>query len=203
MTKQKQAAEAQSEKKRRPQVEPVAVAEPSGEVAGLTALPGGPLAAAGDGTMQAQAARLGDPRLQSVQRQALAGQIGRLQGNRHLQIAVTGLKQRERPAPYQPKNGNRRTTEIDVPARSRTVQRAAVPGLPAPAGAPGRGELDQRSASGRQRCGAGACGPGTGQHVISGRRPGHLRRRPQPHAARPLRAHITHVRHHPPAPPAA
>ena len=131
MTKQKQAAEAQSEKKRRPQVEPVAVAEPSGEVAGLTALPGGPLAAAGDGTMQAQAARLGDPRLQSVQRQALAGQIGRLQGNRHLQIAVTGLKQRERPAPYQPKNGNRRTTEIDAPARSRTVQRAAVPGLPA------------------------------------------------------------------------
>jgi len=80
VTKQKQNAEAKSEKKRRPQVEPVAVVE----LASLTALPGGPLAAAGDGTMQAQAARLGDPRLHSVQRQAMAAQIGRLQGNGHL-----------------------------------------------------------------------------------------------------------------------
>ena len=44
-------------------------------------LRGGPIAAAGDGTIQAQGGRLGDPRLQTAQRQALAAQIGRVQGN--------------------------------------------------------------------------------------------------------------------------
>jgi hypothetical protein len=63
MAKQNQAAEAQSDKKSRPKVKPTVVEERSDDLAGLAQLPGGPIAAAGDGTIQAQTARLGDPRL--------------------------------------------------------------------------------------------------------------------------------------------
>lgn len=45
------------------------------------------------GTIQAQAARLGDSRLQTVQRQKMATQIGRRQGNGHLKRVISGLKQ--------------------------------------------------------------------------------------------------------------
>lgn len=43
--------------------------------------------------IDSQADRLGDPRLQSVQRQAIAAQIGQAQGNRHLQWVVGSIQQ--------------------------------------------------------------------------------------------------------------
>ncbi len=48
-------------------------------------------------TVEVQAARLGDLRLQTVQRQALAAQIGRVQGNRHLQRMITSINDVEKP----------------------------------------------------------------------------------------------------------
>ena len=45
----------------------------------------------GDG-LQAQAARLGDPGLQMAQRQTLAAQIGRGQGNQHLQRVMASMR---------------------------------------------------------------------------------------------------------------
>ncbi len=50
--------------------------------------PGSPLVVAAGASIDAQAARLADPRLPPVQRQALAAGIARLQGNRHLQRAI-------------------------------------------------------------------------------------------------------------------
>ena len=62
-------------------------AEAEGQVGldGQNVLHGGLVGAA------AQAARLGDPRLTTVQRQALTVQIGRSQGNRHLQRVMASL----------------------------------------------------------------------------------------------------------------
>lgn len=62
---------------------------PQDGLVGPACLPG----VATDGhTIQAQAARLSDPQLQTVQRQALAGQIGRAQGNRHLRRTLARLQ---------------------------------------------------------------------------------------------------------------
>jgi hypothetical protein len=58
----------------------------------LAALLRGPDGAFGAGSFENQAARLGDPRLTIVQRQALAAEIGRVQGNKHLQRVVASLK---------------------------------------------------------------------------------------------------------------
>ncbi len=58
----------------------------------LAALLRGPDGAFGAGTVENQAARLGDPRLTTIQRQALAVQIGQVQGNRHIQRVVGSLE---------------------------------------------------------------------------------------------------------------
>lgn len=92
MPKQKQATESKSDKKSRPKFKPTVTEELTDEVAGLAQLRGSPVAAVGDGTIQTQAAWLGNPRLQNTQRQALAAQIGRVQGNKHLQRVVASLK---------------------------------------------------------------------------------------------------------------
>ncbi len=107
MANQSQATEAQPEKKRRPQVEPVAVAALAGDLAGLAALPGGPLTAAGGSTVQAQATRLGDQRFQTVQRQALAARVGQVQGNGHLQGLIAIGKEARLPATVQMDRGRR------------------------------------------------------------------------------------------------
>ena len=57
---------------------------------------GGVVGAENGGTIEAQAARLGDARLPTVQRRALAVQIGRLQGNRHLQRVMASLNKGEK-----------------------------------------------------------------------------------------------------------
>ncbi len=92
MPKQNQSVEAQPHKKNRPKVEPAVVPEQTQELAGPTTLPDGPLAAAGNGAVDEQAARLADPRFQMVQRQAMAAQIGQVQGNHHLQRVVESLR---------------------------------------------------------------------------------------------------------------
>lgn len=91
MAKRDRAVKHKPEKKRQPQPEPAAVEELEEELTSVTALPAGPAVASG-GTIEAQAARLGDARLPSAQRQALAAQIGRTQGNRYLQRVVTAAK---------------------------------------------------------------------------------------------------------------
>ena len=58
---------------------------------GQNLLPGGVVGAGSGGTVEAQAARLGDARLPTVQRRALVVQIGRSQGNRHLQRVMASL----------------------------------------------------------------------------------------------------------------
>src|SRR4051812_40627409 len=54
-------------------------------------MPHGFDAAAGLGTPGAQARWLGDARMQTAQRRALAGQVGRVHGNRHLQGLIASL----------------------------------------------------------------------------------------------------------------
>jgi len=93
MTKQKQATVDQPDSKRQRRVEPAPVAGPAGDLISLAELPGGVIsAAAGDGAVQAQAARLGDPQVQSAQRQALATRIGRVQGNGHLRGVIASIR---------------------------------------------------------------------------------------------------------------
>lgn len=87
MAKQNQAAEAKSDTKDQARVRPGVVGEPSYELAGLSRLPTG-LSFGGKGSIQAQAALLGDRPFQAAQRQALAGQIGRVQGNQQLQRVI-------------------------------------------------------------------------------------------------------------------
>ncbi len=93
MPQQKQPAEAKQDKSRK-RAEPAPAAQPSAELAAVSEQAVGPLAAAGDGTIDGQAARLRDRRLLTAQRQAIARDIGQVQGNRHLQgiIAPVGLR---------------------------------------------------------------------------------------------------------------
>lgn len=58
----------------------------------LVQQPDGQILSVGGGTIQAQVAYLGGTPAQSVQRQALVAQIGRMQGNRHLQRLVAATK---------------------------------------------------------------------------------------------------------------
>ncbi|MCP4711172.1 MAG: hypothetical protein GY869_21340, partial [Planctomycetes bacterium] len=110
MTKQNRAAEAKSDKKSRPKVKPPVVEKLTDDLAGLVQLPGGSIAAADGGTIEAQAARLGDMRLQTVQRQALAAEIGRVQGNRHLQRVVTSVRSEVETVSYQSNIGKSHTS---------------------------------------------------------------------------------------------
>lgn len=94
MTKEKQATLTRPDKQNGYKRESAVLAPEA-----LQALSGGPAAqagglglAAGQGDASAQAARLADARLRAAQRQALARQIGRQQGNRHLQRLLVSLK---------------------------------------------------------------------------------------------------------------
>ncbi len=71
--------------------------ETGADAASLAALEQGLFNLGLDGRMDSQAARLSDPRLRGAQRQALAGQIERTQGNRHLQRLVQTAIQRQTP----------------------------------------------------------------------------------------------------------
>jgi hypothetical protein len=85
-------AESQPESQRKEK--PVVHEELATDAAELTQLPGGPVAKMGEGATDSQAGRLGDPQMQTAQRQTLAAQIGRLQGNRYLQKVVDSAGRR-------------------------------------------------------------------------------------------------------------
>jgi len=98
MSKRNRGAKAQPDKKVRHRFKQTVVEARADDRAGLAQQPGGLIATAAVGTLQAQAARLGDAHFQTVQRQLLAVHIGRTQGNQHLQGAVACLKRDERGA---------------------------------------------------------------------------------------------------------
>ncbi len=106
-------AETKTEKAPRRRSEPVVVADPASEWTWLARFGGGPLATAGDGTIDGQAARLADPRLFTVQRQAIAAEIGHEQGNRHLHRVVGQTKE-----PY--------AVSLSTPVRSRPGHRVGT-----------------------------------------------------------------------------
>ncbi len=92
----KQTAEGQHDTKKQQKNKPDVLTEQTEERVNVAGLPGGLIGLADDTSIQAQAARLGDIRFQTAQRQALAAQIGRVQGNQHLQRVMTQIKQEER-----------------------------------------------------------------------------------------------------------
>jgi hypothetical protein len=99
MTNQNQATKVKRGKQSQRSVEPAVVAEPAGDMTALFELPTGRIAAAGvRGPTEAQAAWLHPGRLQDAQRRSSAIQIGRVQGNRHLQRVVASLKREEETA---------------------------------------------------------------------------------------------------------
>jgi len=82
----------------------------------------------GGGSVENQATRLNGPQLQTAQRQTVAAQIGRVQGNRHLQQIMTLLKRDENRA--QPRLTHQRTWRKPVmqPASLGYVQRVIAIG---------------------------------------------------------------------------
>lgn len=89
---QKQVTQTQPDKKNGRKPEQVVQPQQTSEQTALVEAPGGLLGAAGNGNIESQAQRVGDARLQTAQRQALAGQIGRQQGNLHLQRVIQAAR---------------------------------------------------------------------------------------------------------------
>jgi hypothetical protein len=87
MANQHQSAKGQADKQSQPKNRPEVVNEPMEEQLAAGGLPGGVMAA-GDSSVEGQAARLADLRFAAVQRQAMAAQIGRVAGNRYLQRVI-------------------------------------------------------------------------------------------------------------------
>ena len=106
MAKQNQVKKAKSDEKRQPRSKPAFIEELTGDLAGLAQLSGG--------SIQAQAARLGDTRLQTAQRRAVAAHIGRVQGNHHLQRVVAAANGNGKKAPYQSNGGRRDGREMST-----------------------------------------------------------------------------------------
>ncbi len=94
MAKQNRRTKAKPNKSKQPQVKPTAIPRQPKAQAALVEL-----SDESDRTLQAQADRLGDEHLPTVQRQELAAQIGREQGNQHLQQVVALLKEDEADQP--------------------------------------------------------------------------------------------------------
>lgn len=127
MSKQNQASEAQQDKKNRPKLQPPALSpDLVGEKAGLPPLPES-LLAAGTSTIEGQAARLGNPHLQTAQREGLAGQIGRTQGNLHLQRVVVTLKSEHKTASTSTKEVKSAGSSVRKKSASPAVARQAQP----------------------------------------------------------------------------
>ncbi len=125
MPKQNQANEVQQDKKNRAKVQPPALSpDLTAEKAGLPPLPES-LLAAGANSIEAQAARLGDSRLQTAQRQGVAGQIGRTQGNLHLQRVVAALKPDQRTTSASPSNSKSSGSPVLKKSASPTAARQA------------------------------------------------------------------------------
>ena len=112
---------AEQEKAQQRQEKPI-IEEPTTDVASPTQLPVVPVAGTGDAAVGGQATRLGDSRMQTAQRQAMAAQIGRLHGNRHLQRVVASMG-RHRDATHPSPPGSTQRTD-----NAATVQGQMGPG---------------------------------------------------------------------------
>ncbi len=123
MAKQSVVTEAQAEKKdRRP--------TPPAQMGQLTE-PAGLLGVAGHGSLESQAARLGDRRLPVAQRHALARQIGAVQGNLHLQRALQEpIRKVAEAVPMPPVLAVVSDRLDDVPGVQRQSAPEAAPALP-------------------------------------------------------------------------
>jgi hypothetical protein len=85
MPKQKQAVETNSARKSQSRLRLPLAGELADEVVGQTHLSNGAVDVIGNRLIEAQAVQLHDPRIQAIQRQTLAAEIGRRQGNQYLQ----------------------------------------------------------------------------------------------------------------------
>jgi hypothetical protein len=113
---QKLATEAQPDHKNGRKPQPATLIEQASDFAGISELPGEVLGTNGDGSLDAQAARLADNRLQTAQRHALAGQIGQLHGNLHLQRVIQAATRKGASHPNGSKsNGNGHASEDSSP----------------------------------------------------------------------------------------
>ena len=92
MSEQGQRHSKENKRPKTPRVEPTPTNVQVGEPLPPVQLPSGPLATTGDDLLQRQVVLLNDRRLQPVQRQALAIQFGRGQGNRHLRRVMAAVQ---------------------------------------------------------------------------------------------------------------
>lgn len=92
MTKQNKTAEIKSSKKGRGRAKPAILYEQNDDLFGQNQSVEKILPALGGDSVQTQAARLGDPRLQSVQRQTMAARVGQVQGNQHLHRVTSAVQ---------------------------------------------------------------------------------------------------------------
>ncbi len=90
MPKQKQVAAEKSNKTSRNESKPLVVEELTGDEINLAHLPAGTTTV--ERNLDSQVAWLHDSRLPAVQRQTLAAEMGRVQGNKHLQRALVSLE---------------------------------------------------------------------------------------------------------------
>jgi hypothetical protein len=111
MIKQNQVTEAKPNQKSCHEAKRALVNELADELSSLVKLPARPFSIDSDGSIEAHATQLGDVRLQDAQRQALAVQIGRVNGNRHLQRVVASLKRNEVGTAYAAPSGTDNTIE--------------------------------------------------------------------------------------------
>jgi hypothetical protein len=93
MSNQRQAAEGQHRNQNQQNDKPAPITEPIGDQVSLVRLPRGFIGAADDSSIGVQAAYLSNRRFQTIQRQALAAQLGRVGGNRYLQRVIAQMDQ--------------------------------------------------------------------------------------------------------------
>ena len=91
----KEAADGQHSTAKQRKNVPEVRSEPVAEHAAVADLARGLGGAADEASIQAQVAQLSDARFQTAQRVALAAQIGRIQGNQHLQRVVAQVQRCE------------------------------------------------------------------------------------------------------------
>lgn len=96
MSNQHQTTSGLHDTRREQKNKPTPITEQIGSQIIPTKSPDDLLGIAEDASIQAQASYLNDTRFQTIQRQAMAAQIGQVQGNRHLQRVISSLGQHNR-----------------------------------------------------------------------------------------------------------
>jgi hypothetical protein len=94
MAPQSKVTEAQPGRKNGQKPQPAVLPQQASQFAEVEEWPGSLLGVQGSPNIDAQAGRLADTRFQTAQRRAMAGQIGQVQGNHHLQRVLAGAETR-------------------------------------------------------------------------------------------------------------